>query len=273
MAQAHAMNRADRRRQLREDEKRIARGFDARQPAAGQVVALMRVLDRKLQQCLQRRSVGPLMEFVYSSMASGAGRVGDVPIACGRGCSHCCHSWVDASPAEVLFAVRSMDPGQRARAAQAVGQAYAATGQRGFEERSRMVSACPLLEDNVCSIYDARPIVCRAAVSADEGACRRSFLKLSGESIPVPTVWRTLGQGYAVALEGAIAHAGLIPTEREWNASLNMALGDPTAEARWLGGEDLFLGAPRASESGRFGNPSWAALYKEAFGAFPPKIN
>ncbi|HUG45638.1 MAG TPA: hypothetical protein VMK31_03885 [Sphingomicrobium sp.] len=110
-----------------------------------------------------------------------------------------------------------------------------------------MVSACPLLEDNVCSVYHARPIVRRAAVSADEGACRRSFLSLSGENIPVPTVWRILGQGYAVALEGAILRSGLVPTEREWNESLKSALADPTAEARWLGGEDVFATVPRAS--------------------------
>lgn len=275
MSQAEAINRADRRRQQREDEKRIARGFDARKPPAGQIVALMRALERKLQQSLQRRSVEPLMEFVYSSIVSASRLVGDVPTACGRGCSHCCHSWVDASPAEVLFAVRSMAPGQRARAAESVGRAYAITGARTFDERSRIVSPCPLLEDNVCSIYESRPIVCRAAVSADEGACSRSFLKLTGEAIPVPTVWRTLGQGYAVALEGAILRAGLVPTEREWNASLQMALADPSAEDRWFVGEDVFEGAPRASASGasgRFGNPSWAGLYREAFGAFPPSI-
>jgi hypothetical protein len=270
MAQANAMNRADRRRQLREDEKRIARGFDARQPAAGQVVALMRALDGKLRQSIKRRSVGPLMEFVYSSITSGSRLVGDVPIACGRGCSHCCHTWVDASPAEVLFAVKAMGSDQRARAAKSVEETCRKTGGKPFDERSRMVCACPLLEDNMCSLYHARPIVCRTAVSVDEGACRRSFLDLSGESIPIPTVWRTIGQGYAVALEGAILRSGLVPTEREWNESLKAALADPTAEARWLGGEDVFAGVPRAFEAGRPGNPSWAALYKEAFGSLPP---
>jgi hypothetical protein len=267
------MNRADRRRQLREDEKSITRGFDARQPAAGQVVALMRALDGKLKQSIKRRSVGPLMEFVYSSITGANRLVGDVPIACGRGCSHCCHTWVDASPAEVLFAVRSMSPGQRASAARSVEAICGRTGGQPFVERSRMVTACPLLKDDVCSIYTARPIVCRSAVSVDEGACRRSFLKLSGESIPIPTVWRTIGQGYAVALEGAILHSGLVPTEREWNESLKAALADPSAEARWLGGEDVFAGAPRAFEAGRPGAPSWAELYRQAFGSLPPVAN
>lgn len=266
------MNRADRRRQQREDEKSVARGFDARQSAGGQIVALMRALDQKLQASLQRRSVSPLMEFVYANISAGARLVGDVPIACGRGCSHCCHSWVDASPAEVLFAVKTMPADQRLRAAAAVDRMCQQTDGKPFEARSAMVTACPLLEDNMCSAYDARPIVCRSAVSADAGACKRAYLGLSGENIPVPTVWRTLGQGYAVALEGSILHAGLVPTAREWNESLRAALQDAGAEARWLAGEDVFRGLPRASTSGSFDSPARASLYREAFGGLPPDL-
>lgn len=264
------MNRAERRRQLREEEKRVARGLDARQPAAPQVVALMRALDERVRLSLQRRSVGPLMEFVYANMTSGSRLVSDVAIACGRGCSHCCHSWVDASPAEVLFAVRSMTGDQRRRAAQAVARACERTGGKPFDERAAMVVACPLLEANACSAYAARPIVCRAAASTDAQRCRRSYLELSGEGIPVPVVWRTLGQAYAVALEGAILHAGLVPTAREWNDSLRLALAQPDAESRWFAGEDVFRDAPRAAVTDAFANPSWAALYREAFGALPP---
>lgn len=264
------MNRADRRRQLKEDEKRIARGLDVRVPAGGQLVALMRALDSKLQTCLQRRSVSPLMEFVYSNIGSGSRLIGDVPIACGRGCSHCCHSWVDATPAEVLFAVKTMPEAQRLRAREAVERMCEQTAGQSVEARSAMVTPCPLLQDNVCSAYGARPIVCRSAVSADADACRRAYIDLTGENIPVPTVWQTLGQGYAVALQGAILNAGLVPTVREWNDSLRAALSDSSAEARWLAGEDVFEGLGRASTSATFDNPSWAALYREAFGTLPP---
>lgn len=266
------MNRAERRRRLREDEKRIARGLDARQPAGGQIVALMRVLDSRAQLSRQRRTVGPLMEFVYSSISSAGRLIGDAPIACGRGCSHCCHSWVDATPAEVLFAVKSMPEAQRQRAAEAVGRTCRQTAGKGFDARSAMVTPCPLLEDHACSAYNARPIVCRSAVSADADACRRSYLELSGESLPVPTVWRTMGQGYAIALEGAILHSGLVATHREWNESLRIALGDASAEARWLSGEDVFAGVPRASSASAFAAPAWAGLYREAFGTLPPAV-
>ena len=264
------MNRAERRRQLKEDEKRIGLGFDARQDAGRQVIALMRLLGQKLQVSIQRRSVNPLMEFVYANLSSGSRLLGDVPIACGRGCSHCCHSWVDAGPAEVLFAAKSMLADQRQRAMKSVDIACQATGGRSFDQRAAMVTPCPLLQDHACSAYEARPIVCRSAVSADADACRRAYLEMSGEGVPIPTLWRVLGQGYAVALEGAILNAGLVPTAREWNESLRLALTEPEAESRWLAGEDVFARLPRASTSGSFENAAWRDLYSEAFGGSPP---
>ena len=264
------MNRAERRRQVKEDARQLERGFDPRRDAGGQIVALMRALSARLELSLRRRSVSPLMEFIYSGMTSGAARIADVPVACGRGCSHCCHSWVDASPAEVLFAVKGMSAAQRATALAAVEQSCGVTAGLGFDARARMVSPCPLLTDHVCGAYNSRPIVCRSAVSADAEACRRSYLELSGEGIPVPTLWRTLGQAYAMALEGAALRAGLVPAAREWNESLRIALRDVTAEPRWLAGEDVFDGLPRASESSGFASPAWAAIYEAAFGARPP---
>lgn len=264
------MNRAERRRQLKEGQRRIARGLDARQDPAGQVVALMRALDEKLRSCVKRGSVTPLMEFVYASMSGGARLIADVTIACRRGCSHCCHSWVDASPPEVLFAVKSIGAERRGAVREAVERMCGETGGKGFEARAAMVTPCPLLEDDACTVYESRPIVCRSAVSADAQACRSAYRELSGGSIPVPSVWRALGQAYAAALEGAILHSGLVPAAREWNESLRIALADPDAEARWLAGEDVFDGLPRASEASTFAAPAWATIYREAFGELPP---
>ena len=264
------MNRAERRRQIKDGQRRIARGLDARQDPAGQIVALMRALDEKLRSCVKRGSVSPLMEFVYSNLADGARLIGDVRIACGRGCSHCCHSWVDASPAEVLFAVKSIGADRRSSVAEAVERMCGETGGKDFDARAAMVTPCPLLEDDRCTAYESRPIVCRSAVSADAEACRRAYRELDGGSIPVPAVWRTLGQAYAAALEGAMLHAGLVPAAREWNESLRIALKEPDAERRWLAGEDVFGGLPRANESSTFAAPAWAALYREAFGEPPP---
>ncbi|HEU5483036.1 MAG TPA: hypothetical protein VFU80_08110, partial [Sphingomicrobium sp.] len=178
--------------------------------------------------------------------------------------------WVDAGPAEVLFAVKSMAPEQRTTAIEAVERMCGKTGGQGFDARTAMVTPCPLLQGNLCSVYESRPVVCRAAASADAEACRRAYLELGGGNIPVPTAWRALGQAYAAALEGAALHAGLVPTAREWNESLRIALTDARAEVRWLSGEDVFRGASQASATGTFSAPAWGEIYKEAFGSPPP---
>lgn len=250
----------------------MARGIDPRSLDRPGMIALLRTLDSKAEQSIRRGSVRALMEFVFASMRGSARLIGDVPLACARGCSHCCHSWVDASPAEVLFAVGTMTPAQRSRARAAVEQACGRTSGLSFDERAEVVTACPLLENHACTIYDARPVVCRAAASANAQVCRRAYLDRSGEGIPVPTVWRSLRLAYAAALEGAILHSGLVPTAREWNESLRLAMDLPDAEARWLAGEDVFRDAPRASNNGSFEHPLWAEVYREAFGEMPPVI-
>ena len=263
-----AMDRAERRRQLRQEEKALARGLDPRSLDRADMIALLRTLDQKVRTSVQRRSVTPLMEYLFAAMRGSARSLGDVPVACARGCSHCCHNWVDAGPAEVLFAVGTMSPGQRTRAREAVEQACGRTGGLSFGERTETMTACPLLENHACTIYETRPVVCRAAASANAQVCRRAYLDRSGEGVPVPTVWRSLGLAYAAALEGAILHSGLVPTAREWNESLRLAMDSPDAEPRWLAGEDVFRDAPRASTAGSFEHPQWAQLYREAMDAF-----
>jgi hypothetical protein len=109
-------------------------------------------------------------------------------------------------------------------------------------------------------------VVCRSLVSTNAEACRRAYLELSGESFSSPDMWRTLGAAYFVALEGAVMHARLVAIPRALGDSLELALADPGAEAKWLAGEDVFRDAPRASLASNFESRSWAYLYRQAFG-------
>lgn len=253
------------------DEKLIAGGLNARRPSGDEFVALMRAFRARVDASRQADSVAPLMEFVYENMAKGAALLADVPIACGSGCSHCCHSpWVDARPPEVIFAINSMSSEQRERAAEALAQTAGVRHGKSLMQRLESAAPCPLLEDHRCGIYDTRPVVCRSLVSTNAEICRRSYLEASGESFMSPGVWRTLGAAYFVALEGALLDAGLSATPRSLADCLEIALNDSSAEAKWLAGEDVFQDAPRASEARSFDVPSWAHLYRQAFGEAPP---
>jgi hypothetical protein len=261
--------RSERRRLRKDDQKRIARGVDVRRNDADDLGALMRVLHGLLQTSIERRSVDPLMEFMWSNLTRGAGHLAGVRTACASGCSHCCNLWVEASAPEVLFTVKRMDAARRAIALEAVEAACAQTAGVGFEERVAMLSPCPMLKGNLCTVYAERPLVCRTAVSTDAETCRRSLIQFSGEDIPVPLPWTSLRHNYRVALEGALYRAGLPHQAREWNESLRIALGDSDAEARWLAGADVFAGLPMPRDTVTHTHPHWRAIYAHAFGSLP----
>jgi hypothetical protein len=263
------MGRIERRRQMKEDQKRIARGLDVHNQDADELAALMRVLHQRVQTSIERRTVSPLMEFVCSNLTAGAKHIASVPTACVQGCSHCCNIWVEASAPEVFFTVKQMDVSRRASAIKAVEAACRQTAGASFEARAAMLTPCPLLQDNACSVYADRPLVCRTAVSADAEICRRSLILFSGEDIPIALPWIALRNNYRVALEGALFHAGLAHESREWNESLRIALNDDHAESRWLAGIDVFAGLPMPQDTATFTHPHWRALYVHAFGASP----
>lgn len=258
------MNRADRRRQLKDDERSIAHGLDAARLDGSQVSSLMRVLRERLKGCAKRGSATELMQFIYNNLTKGAQHIGDVPVACAKGCSHCCNIWVDATAPEIFYAVDSIR--DRKAAALLVDAACAVTVGQDFNQRGDAVTPCPLLLDNLCSIYPARPINCRTAVSVDVGICERSYLHISGEHIPTPMVWMALRSGYVIALRGAVENAGLISKAYEWNEALRFALANPDAEERWFAGEDPFAGLPRAGDVEKIPDDMFPILYRDAFG-------
>ena len=250
----------------------VARGLNPARPIGSfDMVALMRLLDQKVQTSIQRRSIDPLMDFVYSSLMEGATFIAHVPLACGKGCSFCCRMWVDATPPEVLYTVKRMPPEQRQRALESVEKVCSQTSGVGFLDRCGKVNpSCPLLDDDgACSVYESRPINCRTLVSTDVAQCKRTFVDGSDEGFPSLKVWLTLRDSYATALEGALIHAGLAYQAHELNDSLRLALTKPDAEQRWLSGADDFAAVPMSPAPPIFQNPMWRTIYQQAFGNLP----
>ena len=75
------MTRAERRRQEKEDRRRIARGVDVAARDGADIVALMRVLHDHAQQAIAERSVDPLMAFFCGNLALTQKRIADVRVA------------------------------------------------------------------------------------------------------------------------------------------------------------------------------------------------
>ena len=251
----------------------VARGLNPAKPiSGGDMAALLRLLGEKVRDSVRLRSVDPLMGFVYSSLTEGAEYVAHLPLACAKGCSFCCHLWVDASPPEILYTVKTIPAADRQRALEAVERACGITSKATFLDRCGSVNPpCPLLgEGGACSVYDNRPISCRTTVSVDADLCRQTLQEGSEAGFPGLKVWLTLRDSYATALEGALMQAGLAYQAHEWNQSLQIAMTEIDAEKRWLAGADVFADAPVSPAPSAFDNPMWRAIYQQAFGAPPP---
>lgn len=170
-----------------------------------------------------------LQEFVFASaanatMAPGATRFARLAnklhqvtdqqissvaseLACTPGCNYCCSRLVTASAPEVHLitdTVLKWEPLRR-EALRAKLARYAATTKPFWEHGSAGISAeCPFLEDQLCSIYECRPNVCRGINSRNAEQCREFYI----EEGPIPPdsdpdILRT-----AVALDQALL-AGL----------------------------------------------------------------
>jgi Fe-S-cluster containining protein len=260
------MNRAERRRQAREDRELIARGLETGQAGTRALSAMMRVLHELIAEARDAGTIAPVMHFLHANMRAAERHAPGHLLACRRGCTHCCHAFVSARAPELLF-VKGAIPGRDRESARAeVEAAYEVTGTLGPGERGATAHPCPMLLGGACRIYAARPMTCRMAVSQSAEACARAFAPGAGpEHIPIPEQYPTLRRGYSLALAGALRRAGFPAWSYEFNAGLRAALTRPDAEAAWLAGEDVFAEVPTDPGSDPFVLPSNLRLYGEAF--------
>lgn len=116
------------------------------------------------------------MEATSTLTESLLGRAPEGALACRQGCAHCCHQRVGVTVPEALaiFAalVATRPATELGQLQERVERAYRATRGLTRDERNSPEHACPLLENDLCSIYDVRPLSCRGVHSLDEQACR-----------------------------------------------------------------------------------------------------
>lgn len=125
--------------------------------------------------------------------------------ACKKGCDTCCTCNVTMTSLERSYLLKNMDKIQREKLVEQVKKnispkryhpklttngfaAFCASGEEiPEEENDPLWGACPLLSDNICSIYNARPFGCRSLVSekncAEKGYAVISELMLTVNNI------------------------------------------------------------------------------------------
>lgn len=259
------MNRADRKRQAKEDEKRLSHGIDPETRDPEPTAAMARQMHVLLERAKREGDIEPPVKFLQAKVEATLRGMRQVAVACAKGCSHCCHTWVSATAPEVLFVAKLIRRRGGPGMIEKVRAAHSATGGFDFIERGRHPEPCPLLDRDLCSIYESRPTTCRFAASVNAAICFRALRELSGEGIPTPGRHLTARGVYEVAVVIALRHAELPHHYYELNAALARALERQDAERAWLAGEDIFEGVLR-DPNDAFANPTVGRLYKHAFG-------
>lgn len=167
---------------------------------------------------------------------------------CAAGCSWCCHVHADATVPEILAAAAHVRAalGPEARAALRDRLTAQAARVADLDDDARWAQRIPcalLGADGRCTIYEGRPLRCRAFHSCAVDRCRQAFAGESeAEAVPSPPLVRAAGAVEA-AYDGALLAAGLPVEVFRFEIGLLVALVDPTAGDRARAGEDAFAAA------------------------------
>jgi Fe-S-cluster containining protein len=168
----------------------------------------------------------------------------DQPLACRRGCAHCCKQRVSVTPLEVLELAATLrreldDDALEQVRAQVRASASRVRGRSAAQQRGL---TCPLNQaDGSCLAYASRPLLCRGASSFDVNACAQP-----GAAIPS---YLELAEAAALAQEELDAESLRIGGREEMlelACALEIVLEQPDAEARWRAGEPIFRAAAHA---------------------------
>ena len=106
-----------------------------------------------------------------------ARRIGAQTIACTTGCSWCCHQLIvitNRSDGVALLdkARATLSAQEFAEVETALREQAAEIGSMSYEEAETRQWSCPFLRDELCTVYDVRPVACRSVFSRDAGCCK-----------------------------------------------------------------------------------------------------
>lgn len=236
------LDRAKRRQLLKEDQPFIGRPFNLDGQTVRAVQANTRHLALMLMDTGIKKRATRAAVFAAQMLDATLAKKTEGPVACAKGCYYCCKTYVSVTIPEALRLADAM----RAKPEKTARVKDAATQSAEIPQLEREVRrvVCPMLEDKACSEYAPRPLVCRAVLSKSLETCLRIFEENSGETMNFADNTTDIRGYVVIMMQAALDLAGLPPVHYEMNQALAIALENPDAEERWLGGENLFAGVP-----------------------------
>ena len=236
------MDRSERRRikkELRKNTHNLRKHGLPRDTGIGHVSVLALEMSDILKKQGSKRASNALkfaQEVFDHSISKGEGFF---EIDCRGECSYCCHLFTGASAPEI-FAIADEVRSTRSESQiiDILDRCKPLVGKR-VTDRTGQKLPCPLLENNLCSVYEARPLSCRRYTSASASDCEAVFEGVRDE-IHYSTLHLNIGEATKIALQASLQACNLPRTGYELGEALSIALQNPDSEERWLAGEDVF---------------------------------
>jgi Putative zinc- or iron-chelating domain len=158
---------------------------------------------------------------------------------CQRGCAMCCHQHVVVSTSEaVRLAIHVAEKG--------IDVSRVADAARLFDgmtvsQRYSGHHPCPLLADNMCSVYTARPQPCRTYFSFSVASCRYGWENPDDTESTTTLAAEAQGLGAMIIMgsDAALEDFGLQIAHLELADALDQAL-KPGVVDRWVRGHRVF---------------------------------
>jgi Fe-S-cluster containining protein len=166
------------------------------------------------------------------------------PLACQEGCYFCCCNQVELTPPEVLSLGHFVElyfPGAKKKELMgALRHSVELQAGKSKTELARIRPPCPFLRDRKCSVYPARPLVCRAMHSLDAKKCEAAYKKRDLTSPPYYAhrhdIFFSISQGLLAGCRAAACQAAPLELAR----ALQDYFTQPRPLERWLQGEEVF---------------------------------
>jgi Fe-S-cluster containining protein len=168
------------------------------------------------------------------------------PVACQAGCDSCCYNQVELTPPEALLighhiaqhfsdSEKDLLLAHMAR----ILEIIMAMGQGESAARRREIP-CPLLRNRTCSVYPARPLVCRAMHGLDRERCVRELHTGSLAGSQYYAHRHEIAVSVSAGLREGCKAAGLQSGPLNLTRALNDFFTQENAVERWINGEEVF---------------------------------
>jgi Fe-S-cluster containining protein len=170
------------------------------------------------------------------------------PVACQSGCDSCCYNQVELTPPEALLighhVERHFSAAEKALLLDHLARIMEIIKAMGPKESAvrRREIPCPLLRDKTCSVYPARPLVCRAMHGLDRERCVDELRSGSLAGSQYYAHRHEIALSVSAGLQAGCKAAGLQSGRLSLTRALQDFFGQEDAVQRWINGEEVFGG-------------------------------